>query len=441
MPGDPSIHPDVWWGALQIAIRRAGGLEDVAAISVAAQQHGMIALNERGEVIRDALLWHDTSSAPQVRALTEELGRDTWVRGTGLPLAASFTVTKVRWLRDNEPDHAAQTAAVVLPHDWLTWRLRGFGPDRPDLTELTTDRSDASGTAYWSPTENAYRPELFEHAFGRQVMLPRVLEWDGSAGRTAAVLDGLPAGLPIGVGGGDNAVAALGLGVGHGDAVVSIGTSGTVFARSADPVIDLTGPVSNYADATGEYLPLVAMLNAARILDVAGELFQWDWDRLADEVLSAAAGSGGLTLLPYFVGERLPDLPRARASLHGMTLENFTQANLARAHVEGMLCSLADGLDRVRAVVSDIDRIILIGGGSRNRAVQELAPGILGSPITVPESDEYVALGACKQAAMALGEELPTWSWQDGRDVAFVGLETEVRARYARTLELAYPVS
>lgn len=437
--GDPTIDPAVWWEALQTAIVRAGGLDDVSAISVAAQQHGMVALNARGEVVRDALLWHDTSSAPQARALTEELGRDTWVTDTGLPLAASFTVTKVRWLRDNEPERADEVAAVALPHDWLTWRLRGFGPDRPELEELTTDRSDASGTAYWSPTENVYCGHLFEHAFGRPVILPRVLEWDGLAGHTAAVLDGLPAGLPIGVGGGDNAVAALGLGAQYGDAVVSIGTSGTVFARTPEPVIDLTGPVSNYADASGGHLPLVAMLNSARVLDAARRLFDWDREQLTDAALQADSGADGLTLLPFFAGERLPDLPDARASLHGMTLGNTTPENIARAHVEGVLCSLADGMDRLRAVDVGIERVILIGGGSRNRAVQEIAPGILGSPITVPAPDEYVALGACKQAALALGDELPEWEWQGRRDVPFSGVAPEVRERYASALATVHP--
>lgn len=204
--------------------------------------------------------------------LNEELGAEEWVRRTGLPLAVSFTVTKLRWLRDNEPENARRTAAVALPHDYLTWRLRGYGAGSAELEQLTTDRSDASGTAYWSGVTVAYCEDLFELGLGSAAVLPRVLGPTDRAGFTGHGIPGIPPGVPLGVGGGDNAVAALALALQPGDAVISLGTSGTVYARTTAPVQDMTSVVSSYSDATGDHLPIVATLNAARDLDAAAAL-------------------------------------------------------------------------------------------------------------------------------------------------------------------------
>jgi xylulokinase len=434
VPGDASIDPARWWEALAAAVSAAGGLADVAAISVGAQQHGMVALDEQGRVVRDALLWHDTRSAPQAQQLTEELGPEAWISATGMTLAASFTVTKLRWLRENEPANAARVAAVALPHDWLTWRLRGFGPGNAQLRELTTDRSDASGTAYWSPYTEAYRTDIVDHAFGREVVLPRVLQPNGVAGFTADVVPGIPAGIPLGVGGADNALAALGLGIGAGDAVVSIGTSGTVYAQADTPVKDLRGVVSTYADATGKYLPLVAMLNAARVLDAGRTLLRADHATFDVLAKGAPPGSGGVTLLPYFEGERYPVLPDGRASLDGLTLGNCTPENIARAFVEGLACSLANGLDALRATGIDCRRVILIGGGSRSAATQHVVAGIFGVPVVVPTPDEYVARGAAKQAIAALGEEMPIWAWGGQIDLRPEVDMSDVRRQHRRAL-------
>ena len=432
--GETSIDPARWWEALAAAVAAAGGLADVAAISVGAQQHGMVALDEQGRVVRDALLWHDTRSAPQARQLTEELGTEAWISATGMTLAASFTVTKLRWLRENEPGNAARVAAVALPHDWLTWRLRGFGPGNPRLGELTTDRSDASGTAYWSPYTEGYRTDIVTHAFGREVVLPRVLPPDGVAGVTADVMPGVPAGIPLAAGGADNALAALGLGIGPGDAVVSIGTSGTVYAQADTPVKDLRGVVSTYADATGRYLPLVAMLNAARVLDAGRCLLRADHGTFDALASGAQPGAGGVTLLPYFEGERFPVLPDGTASLDGLTLANCTPQNIARAFVEGLACSLAEGLDALRAAGSECRRVILIGGGSRSLATQHVVAGVFGVPVVVPAPDEYVARGAAKQAAAALGAAMPGWAWTGHTDLRPEVDMSDVRRQHRRAL-------
>jgi len=393
-PDGSSVDPEAWWEALQLAIADAGGMADVAAWSIAGQQHGMVALDAGGHVIRDALLWNDTRSGPAARALISELGAEALASRTGLVPVASFTITKLRWLRDTEPEHAARVACVALPHDWLTWRLRGFGPTHPVLDELFTDRSDASGTGYWSPATGRYDRDLLIAALGHDALLPPVLDPAGSV-RDAG-------GRRVAAGAGDNAAAALGLGAVAGDAVVSIGTSGTVFAVSREPVADPTGAVAGFADAAGGFLPLVATLNAARVLDVTAALLGVDAEAFSALALRAEPGAGGLSLQPYFVGERTPDLPDATATLSGMTLASTTRENLARAAVEGMLRGLSAGLDALRGLEVPLERVLLIGGGARSEAVRELASDALRLPVTVPPAQEYVAIGAARQAAATL---------------------------------------
>ncbi|MET0728930.1 MAG: xylulokinase [Acidimicrobiales bacterium] len=406
-PAGTEVAPSAWWDALQSAIADAGGLDDVAAISVGGQQHGMVVLDADGRVIRDALLWNDTRSAQAALDLIDEVGAEEFARRVGVVPVASFTGTKLRWLRDAEPENAARVAAVALPHDWLTWRLRGFGPADdsplgPVLDELTTDRSDASGTAYWSAISGEYDLDLFDRALGHSAVLPRVLGPGEQAGTT-------PAGIVVGPGAGDNAGAALGLGAASGDVVVSIGTSGTVFAVTESPAQDASGTVAGFADASGLYLPLIATLNAARILDAVAGLLGVDHDELGRLALAAEPGASGLVLQPYFEGERTPNLPNATASLFGLTLGSTTRENLARAAVEGLLCGLADGLDAVRGQGVTAERILLIGGAALNPAVQAIAAQVFDVPVVIPTPGEYVAGGAAAQAAWALTGERPDW--------------------------------
>ncbi|MBB4748892.1 xylulokinase [Actinoplanes lobatus] len=398
-PDGTEVHPDAWWAALQQAIEEAGGLDDVAAASVAGQQHGMVVLDSDGEVVRPALLWNDTRSAGAAADLIDELGGgDKWADAVGIVPVASFTLTKLRWLARNEPENAARVSTVCLPHDWLTWKLGG-------KAGLRTDRSDASGTLYWSARTNEYRHDLLELGFGRSLELPEVLGPTGIAGH-------LPNGAPLGPGAGDNAAAALGTGALPGDVIVSIGTSGTVFASSEVAPNDPTGTVAGFADTTGRFLPIVVTLNAARVLDAAAKLLGVDHDELSRLALSAPAGADGLVLVPYLEGERTPNRPDATGAIHGLTLRTSTPAHLARAAVEGMLCALADGLDALVATGAVADRIVLVGGGARSEAVRRIAPALFGRPVVVPPPGEYVADGAARQAAwVALGGDVPpAWS-------------------------------
>jgi xylulokinase len=425
-PEGTEVHPDQWWTALQAAIADAGGLDDVAAVSVGGQQHGMVCLDEDGAVVRPALLWNDTRSAGAARELVDELGGPEeggreWARAVGVVPVASFTVTKLRWLADHEPEHARRTAAVCLPHDWLTWKLSGSNA----LADLTTDRSDASGTGYWSAATGEYRPDLLQRAFGTVPHLPRVVA-PGEVAAAAAT------GAVLGAGAGDNAAAALGLGAGEGDVVVSIGTSGVVTAVSSTPTCDPSGTVAGFADATGLFLPLVATLNGARVLDAAARLLGVDHPELSTLALRAPSGAGGLVLVPYLEGERTPNLPGATGALHGLTLGTATRPALARAAVEGLLCGLADGLDAVVATGVRPARVLLVGGAAASEAVRTVAAEILGVPVDVPPAGEYVADGAARQAAWALeGAAVPP-VWERAGTVRFEARPVpQVRERFA----------
>ncbi|HEX2075993.1 MAG TPA: FGGY-family carbohydrate kinase [Geodermatophilus sp.] len=429
-PAGTEVSPHAWRTALAEATAAAGGLDDVSAVAVGGQQHGMVCLDDAGEVVRDALLWNDVRSAGAATDLVLELGggdaaagRRAWADAVGLVPVASFTAAKLRWLADAEPAAADRTAAVCLPHDWLTWQLSA---DRA-LDTIVTDRSDASGTAYWSARTGEYRPDLLELAMrGRRPLVPRVL---GPAA-VAGTLSGSAA--VLGPGGGDNAMAALGLGAVEGDVVVSIGTSGVVSAVTSTAVADVSGTVAGFADATGRHLPLVATLNAARVLDAAATLLGVDHERLSALALSAPSGADGLVLVPYLEGERTPNLPRATGAVHGLTLRTSTPAHLARAAVEGLLCGLADGIDALVEQGVTVERVLLVGGGARSAAVRTLAPGIFGRPVLVPPPGEYVADGAARQAAWVLSgaAEPPEWE-RAGLQEFDAPVATGVRERYA----------
>ncbi|TAJ46480.1 MAG: xylulose kinase [Herbiconiux sp.] len=408
-PPQTIVDPEVWWHALLTAVERAGGLDDVSAVSVSGQQHTPVFLDAAGNVVCDSPLWNDTGSHAAMVALNDELGREEWIRLTGIPLTLSDTAPKLRWLRDVDPASAAKTEAVAVVHDWLTWRLMGNAPQAGRLDELVTDRSEASGTAYWSPETGEYTMDLFELAFGKRALLPRILGPFDQAGVTGHGIPGIPAGIPVGVGSGDNAAAALALGLAEGDAVLSLGTSGVVYARSAHPVHDFDGYVCNYADATGDHLPLVATLNAARNFELGASLLGCTLAELSELALQARPGSDGLTLLPYFVGERTPDLPHERGSLLNASLENFTRPNFARSVIEGTLASQVAMLGNLSACDVPVGRLLLIGGAAESPAVQRILAQMVSLPVTVPAADEYVAKGSAMQAACALTGSFPSW--------------------------------
>jgi xylulokinase len=393
-PNGTEVDPESWWTALVAAIKNCGGFDGVSAISIAGQQHGMVLLDSEGNVLRDALLWNDTRSGPEAQQLIEKFGLEYLTANTGLVPVASFTATKVLWVKNHEPEIAAKVAAVCLPHDYLSWRI---SEHYPDINKIFTDRSDASGTGYFNSDTNSYVSEIFEYCLGKQAILPKVLGATEAAGKVRSDLANHE--VLIGAGMGDNAGAARGLDLQPGMFAVSLGTSGTVFGSSKTGSSDKSGIIAGFADATGNYLPLVCTLNAARVIEWGASLLGVSFDEFGQLALQAKAGAGGVTVVPYLEGERTPNLPDATASVEGITLANGSRENFARACIEGMLRGLALGSDLIAEGGHTVSQISLIGGAAANPAVRQIAQEIFGAEVVFPESQEYVALGAAKQAA------------------------------------------
>ncbi|WP_329280251.1 xylulokinase [Streptomyces sp. NBC_01451] len=385
--------PRQWWNALCEALSQCGdAAREAAAVSIGGQQHGLVTLDAQGEPVRPAMLWNDVRSAPQADRLIEELGgAKTWAERTGSVPGASFTVTKWAWLTEHEPETIRAVKAVRLPHDYLTERLTGQG---------TTDRGDASGTGWWASGTETYDAEVLAHVGLDAALLPRVVR-PGEVAGTVRDGHGLPfsKGTLVAAGTGDNAAAALGLGLRPGTPVLSLGTSGTVYAVSTHRPADPTGTVAGFADARGDWLPLACTLNCTLAVDRVAALLGLDRE--------AVERGTGVTLLPYLDGERTPNLPNASGLLHGLR-HDTTGGQLLQAAYDGAVHSLLGALDLV--LDSDADRsapLLLIGGGARGRAWQETVRRLSGRPAQVPEAKELVALGAAAQAAGLLTGEDP----------------------------------
>jgi xylulokinase len=425
-PDGTAVDPMVWVDAMRQAWTAAGvaGRADVLGVGVSAQQHGMVAVDRRGVPVHDALLWNDLRSAEQAQHMVAELGAGAWMEAVNVLPVASITLTKLAWVREHRPDAAARVHRVMLPHDWLVLHLSGV---------FATDRSDASGTGYFSAVTNRYRPDLLERYFGAVPELPPVLQPDEPAGTLLSEWGG-GAAVPVSAGAGDNAGAALGLGLDPGDVVISVGTSGTVFSRASLPVTDPSGATAGFAAATGDHLPLLCTLNAARVMTTTAQLLSVEMERFDELALSGASDADGLTMLPYFDGERTPNLPHATGQLHGLTRDSFKPANMARAAVLATANSLADCVDVLRALGVPVRQLLLIGGGAKSASLRALLADTLGMTVTVPEAREYVALGAARQAAWAATGRLPPWErrieavLEPRRDRGAIAY----RARYAR---------
>jgi xylulokinase len=430
--------PAGWWRAFEAAyaaaVAQAGAVEgeqaEVVGLSVAGQQHGMVTLDADGEVLRPAKLWNDTESAPDAGWLWKQLpgGAAEWAAAVGSVPVAAFTITKLSWLHRSEPDAWARLAHVMLPHDWLTYRLTGA---------FVTDRGDASGTGYWSPISGEYRWDLL-------AIIDRDRDWSTVVPRVAAPgeIVGTWQGIPVACGTGDNMGAALGLGLTAGTAVVSIGTSGTAYALADAATADPSGAVAGFADATGRYLPLACTLNAGKVTDAVARLLGVDHAAFDTLALSAAEGAGGLTLLPYFDGERTPNLPGASGWLSGLR-SDVSREQLARAAVEGVCCSLLDALDAIR-VHAPVEKVVLVGGGARSAATRAVFASVCDLPVGAADADEAVATGACVQAAAAVeglahADVAARWGLGHVTPVEAPRATTDVRAQYASLRGTAYP--
>jgi xylulokinase len=399
--GESVQDPEEWWNALRLAIADAGVSDvDVRAVSVAAQQHGLVTLDADDNPVRPAPLWNDVAAAPDAERLNAEAD---FASLAGSRLVASFTIAKLAHLARNSPGDLERTASVALPHDFLTLRLTG---------NLVTDRGDASGTGWWSPSTGQLLDEAIELAVGpahaRRIKFPRVLAADepaASVTQAAAAFLGIPAGIPVGAGTGDNMGAALGIGAQAGELVVSLGTSGTAYAVTDHPTSDPTGLVAGFADATDRFLPLTCMLNCTRVVDTTAAAFGLGTKDALDRAAKTEPGAGGLLLLPYFAGERTPNLPTATGELHGVTYGNVDAKHMIRAAVDGVAAGLAYCLEALERLDVRGSRITLVGGGSQHPVWQQAIADASGIPVDVRGGSEHVARGAGIQAAATVREE------------------------------------
>lgn len=394
-PEGTEVQPQQWWRALEAV----GGdrLPDVRALSITSQQHTAIFLDAQDRPVRPAILWNDLRAMAAGTDLVSELGAARWLGATGLLPDSAHPVSKLRWLREHEPENAERVQCVLLPHDWLTWSVLG----RRDAP--TTDRSDASSTGYWSIAADAYDTDLLRHSFGRAVRTPAVIPPDALAGTTAG-------GTLVAPGCGDNAATHLALASGIGDMVISVGTSATVSMRTELPVADPTGRIDSMADARSGAIPIIAMLNGARVLVATAQMLGIAPSRLDELARHAEPTAGGVVMLPYLDGERNPPRPASRGALLGLSRTALVPEVIARAAVLGLGCAIAEAVDALAQAAGQPGRILLVGGGARSRALRQVLADLTGSTILTPPEREHAAIGAARQAAWALDGCLPRWS-------------------------------
>ena len=431
--GARETHPDVWWEALRQALAETGIAGQIAAISIAGQQHGLVCLDASGKPLRPAMLWNDTRAASDAVRLVDALGgAGAWASSIGVVPVASFTASKWAWVRRREPEIASQTAAIRLPHEYLTERLTGSG---------VTDRGDASGTAWWSNATGQFAPEVLDLPQIRLSpdLLPRVLAPDQAAGtvtKSAAAALGLPAGIPVGPGTGDNMGAALGLGLKPGVPVLSLGTSGTAYMVSSTRSADPSGDVAGFADATGRFLPLACTLNCTLAVDRVAAWLHLDREDVAP--------SKGVVALPYFDGERTPNVADAAAALFGLRHDTDPRSILMATY-EGAIISLLDALDTIEIWSSGIDPkapLVLIGGGARGETWQHVAQRLSGRAVSIPAAAELVATGAAAQAAAVLRGETPQasaerWQKDAGTTLSSMPRDAETAERHRSVRQMA----
>ncbi|MPV50747.1 xylulokinase [Pseudactinotalea sp. HY160] len=421
-------HPDAWWAALLLAGAEARsraesehGPVHILGVAVGAQCHGLTITGSQDRVIRPAKLWNDTTSGGQAARLVERYGARWWANEMGIVPSAAITVTKLAWLFENEPDSFAEIRRLFVPHDWLTFRLTG---------NHVTDRSDASGTGYYAAATNTWRTDMLAELFGPrdwEAMLPTVLGPDETAGRVtpeAARALGLDASALVGPGGGDQHLAAQGIGLVGGDVAYSLGTSGVVFATTAEPVHDPSGAIDGVANTTGGYLPLVCTLNAAKVTDAAARLLGVGHAELSDLALAAPITPDRPVLAAYLDGERSPRLPAARGMMAGLT-SGITREQFALAAYEGVVLGLARGERQIASFgVPTSGRALVIGGGARSAAYRQIVADLTGHDVHTVDAAEATARGAAVQASAIL----------HGRTVA-----EQTRAWQPRTVSVTRP--
>lgn len=429
-PGVSEQDPAVWIAAARGTIRevtKALGprrARRIRAIAVSGQQHGMVALDADGRVLRPAKLWNDVSTAAEAGDVIRRCGGPAAMRRrTGNSLPPGFTASKVRWLWKREPEHYRRTKHILLPHDYINYWLTG---------EIFTEAGDASGTGYFNIKTRSYDPDVVRAvAPGLDRRLPRVVDAGAMAGHVRASLAaqlGLPAGVAVGHGGGDNMMAAFGTGATRrGIVTVSLGTSGTAFGFSRKPVVDPAGEIAAFCDSSGGYLPLLCIQNCTVSTEFAKRILTYNDSELDRAAARCAPGSGGLLLLPFFGGERTPNLPHARAAFAGFTPENATRDAVARASMEAPAFGLAYGLRRLERLGLAVDEVRLTGGGSRSRTWRSILASVFGVPVVCTSEAEGAAYGAALCALWCAAREADRRCTADGVCSRFVAVDDRTR--------------
>jgi len=412
-PGAKEQHPHTWREATASGIRRAlrqarASAPEVKAIGVSGQQHGFVPLDSAGEVIRPAKLWCDTSTAAECHEITEKLGGlKKAIRALGNAVLPGFTAPKILWLKKHEPKNYQRLATVLLPHDYLNFWLTG---------EKVMEYGDASGSALldvrkrkWSKeTIDAIDPNL-------EGKLPQVIKSDKPAGflqaSTAKTLD-LNPGVLVSAGGGDNMMGAIGTGnTQAGVITASFGTSGTIYACAEKPVVDPQGEIAAFCDSTNRWLPLLCTMNVTVATEMVREDFAWTYERFAAESARIPAGSNGLLLLPYFEGERTPNVPDGTGVWLGVNKRTFEAGHFARASMEGVTLGMNYGLRRLAELGVQPTQIRATGGGAKSKVWRQIMADIFDTEVVTLKVSEGAAYGAALQA-------LWCWRLHEGEKVA-----------------------
>ena len=406
-PGHMEQHPMTWTKAVDVAVascmEQIGARRDeVRGIGVSGQQHGLVVLDANDEPVRAAKLWCDTSTAAECEDLAAAFGgAGGLIEKAGNAVPPGFTAPKILWLKRNEPDNFANTKSVLLPHDYLNFYLTGV---------KRMEYGDASGTGLLNIRTREWQRELIDFIDPRvHDMLPPVgssLERHGELREDLRQRWGLPAGVVVSAGGGDNMMGAIGTGnVSPGVVTVSLGTSGTLFACSDKPVVDPKGEVAAFCDSADQWMPLVCTMNVTVLTEQVREVFDWELPKLEQYVTAAPAGADGLVFLPYLNGERTPNLPKGTGVLFGLRTDNMTPAHIARAAGEGVTVGLAYGLTRFKELGLTPSEIRLTGGGSRSAAWRQIVADVFGVPVVTLSTAEGAGLGAAIQAAYVVLNE------------------------------------
>jgi len=414
-PGHLEQHPHDWSDAMEESISKVVAQlgtrrGEIAGIGVSGQQHGFVALDAAGQVIRPAKLWCDTSTSAQCDEIRAHFGGTAeLIKLIGNDMLPGFTAPKILWLKQNEPENFKKLAQVLLPHDYLNFYLTG---------NYTMEYGDASGSALMDVRTRTWSQPILDFI---DPTLAAKLPPLQSSRKPAGVLKkelttkwGLREGVVVSAGGGDNMMGAIGTGnVKPGCVTASLGTSGTIYACSDKPVIDPEGEIAAFCDSTDAWLPLLCTMNVTVATELVGKLLAMDHHALDEAVRSVPAGAEGLLFLPYLNGERTPNLPNGTGVLHGLTPHNFTPAHLSRAVMEGATLGLAYGLQRLRTLGVTPSEIRLTGGGSKSAAWRQLCADVFGCRVVTLKSAEGAALGGAIQALALVRPEKSVAQWAE----------------------------